>query len=287
MTTIYKNSQAKIDLMNLYNEKLKSLEIDYTELDIETSYGRTRVVKTGNPSGSPVVLFHGYNAGTPITLEPIKELGEEYQLIVIETLGQATKSEEVAMNIKDDSFAIWANEILENLAIKQCTIIGISYGAFIAGKLITHHSEKVSKCILIVPSGIVNGNFWGSTKKLTIPLIKWRITNKEKYLSKFLNAFIPLGDTFMYKMLSVMMKGIKLDTRIPKLLKAKNIKHFKEPVYVMAAENDIYFPGNKVLEKSKRLFVNLKETHTLKKSNHMPSKESFIELQMTLAKWLK
>lgn len=284
--SIYKNKETKVKLMKLYNEKLKSLKIDYTEIDIDTPYGRTRVVKTGNKDNKPIVMFHGFNAGSPITLEAVKDLNKEYCLYVIETIGQATKSEGDVMNIKDDSFAIWANLILEKLQLNHVNVIGISYGAFIVGKLITHKPEKVDKCILLVPSGIVNGDFWESMKKLTYPLIKWKVTKKEKDLNTFLRAFIPPNDSFMHKMLTVMMKGIKLDTRIPKLLKTKDIQHFDKPVYIIGAENDVHFPGEKLIKRSKKLFKNLQGTHLLKNSNHMPSKDSFEEIQLKLREWI-
>lgn len=286
MSTIYKNNQAKMDLMNLYDEKLESLQIDYTNIDINTQFGTTRVVKTGNEQKRKIVIFHGYNAGAPITLEAVLGLLNEYCFYVVETLGQATKSEENIINIKDDSFALWANEVLENLEIGKANIIGISYGAFIVEKLITYKPQQVEKCILVVPSGIVNGNVWETTKKLTFPLIRWKITKSEKHLKSFLSAFVPLEDDFLYRMLSSIMKGVKLDTRIPKLLKAKDVKDFKAPVYIIAAQKDIYFPGEKIVKRSKELFLNLKEVYLLNSSKHMPSKESYSIIQEKIKEWI-
>lgn len=286
MASIYKNNKAKTDLMNLYDEKLNSLQIDYSNIDIDTKFGKTRVVKTGNSSGKKIVLFHGFNAGAPITLEAVKGILNEYCFYVIETLGQATKSEEKIMNIKDDSFALWADEVLEKLEIKKVNIIGISYGAFIVEKLITHKPERVEKCVLVVPSGIVNGHIWESIKKLTFPLIRWKITKSEKHLNSFLSAFVPDNDDFLYRMLNVMMKGIKLDTRIPKLLKPQEVENFKAPIYIMAAKNDVYFPGNKIAKRSKELFSNLKEVYLLKNSKHMPSKDTHLIIQQKIKEWI-
>ena len=284
--SIYKNRETKEQLMKLYDEKLQSLAIKYTEIDVPTKFGLTRVVKTGNPKGKQVILFHGINAGAPVTLEAVKGLIDDYALVVIETVGQATKSEGVVMNIKDDSFAVWADEVLEYLNITNGTMVGISYGAFIVGKIIKFKPERIGKCILVVPSGIVNGDFWDSMKKLTFPLIKWHITKKDKDLTSFINAFIPKGDEFMHRMLSVMMKGVKLDTRIPTLLKAGDIKEFNKPVFVMAADNDVYFPGEKVIKRSAELFANLQETYLLKDSNHMPSESAFTEIELKLREWI-
>ncbi|WP_438423900.1 alpha/beta fold hydrolase [Aquimarina macrocephali] len=286
MASIYKNNQAKTDLMNLYDQKLKDLQIDYTNVDVDTKFGRTRVVRTGNSKGKKIVMFHGYNAGAPITLEAIKDILDKYCFYVIETIGQATKSEEKIMNIKDNSFALWVDEVLEKLEIKKVNVVGISYGAFIVEKLITYKPQRIEKCVLVVPSGIVNGNIWESTKKLTFPLIRWSITKKEKHLKSFLSAFVPIEDDFLFQMLSLIMKGVKLDTRIPKLLKPKEVENFKAPVYVIAAKDDVYFPGEKIAQRSKKLFSNLKEVHLLENSKHMPSKNSYPIIQKKIVEWI-
>ena len=286
MASIYKNNKAKTDLMNLYDEKLKDLQIDYINIDIDTNFGKTRVVKAGNSNGKKIVIFHGYNAGSPITLEAVKDILDKYCFYVIETVGQATKSEETVINIKDNSFALWADEVLNKLEIKKVNVIGISYGAFIVEKLMSYKPKLIEKCILVVPSGIVNGNIWESTKKLTFPLIRWKITKKEKHLKSFLSAFAPIEDVFLLKMLSLMMKGVKLDTRIPKLLKSKEIENFTAPVYIIAAKDDVYFPGEKIVERSKELFLNLKEVHLLENSKHMPSKKTFPIIQQKIKEWI-
>ncbi len=286
MASIYKNNQTKIALMNLYDEKLKSLQIDYTNIDIITKFGKTRVVKAGNKKGKKIIMFHGYNAGAPITLEAVKGLFGKYCFYVIETIGQATKSDETIINIKDNSFAVWADEVLKKLELERATIIGISYGAFIVEKLMIFKPQRIEKCILVVPSGIANGTIWKSLKKLTFPLIRWNITKKEKHLRSFLNAFVPVEDDFLYQMLSLIMKGVKLDTRIPKLLKPKDVEGFKAPVYVIAATDDIYFPGEKIAQKCKKLFINIKEIYLLENSKHMPSKSAFPIIQKKIIEWV-
>ena len=286
MSAIYKNKQAKIDLMNLYDQKLQSLLIAYENIDINTKFGSTRVVKAGNDNGKKIVLFHGYNAGAPLTLEAVTGLMDTYCFYAIETVGQATKSDETTINIKDDSFALWADEVLEGLQISSANFIGISYGAFILQKLITNKPDKVANCIFVVPSGIVSGNVWESLTKLTIPFLKYKITKTNKDLHSFIKAFVPENDTFMMKMLTLIMKGVKLDTRIPKLLKKKDIAHFNKPVYIIAAKNDVYFPGEKIQKRSAELFNNLQEVYLLKNSKHMPSKKNFKEIQQKIKEWV-
>jgi pimeloyl-ACP methyl ester carboxylesterase len=235
MKSIYTNLKAKTIVMSLYDEKLSSLNIDYVELDIETQFGKTRVIKTGNPKGKPIVLFHGINAGAPLTIEAVKELRDDYQLFAIDTIGQATKSAETVLNIKDDSYAIWADEVLEKLKIENVNFIGISYGAFILQKLMTYKPNKIDKCIFIVPSGLVNGSFWKSITKLSFPLIRFMITKKDNHLKAFTKAFVPEEDDFMFRMQKALLLGVNIDFRRPTLLTKQNVLHFKKPIYIIEA----------------------------------------------------
>lgn len=265
---------------------MKSLNIEYSEIDVETKFGRTRIVKTGNPNGKPIVLFHGFSAGAPLTLEAIVEIRDTYCLYAVDTIGQATKSAETQMNIKDNSYGLWADEVIKKINLNTANIIGISYGAFIVQKLITHKPERVDKCIFVVLSGIVNGNIWESITKLTIPLMKFKMTKKDEHLRGFIKSFVPDGDDFLFRLQKALMRGIYLDTKIPKLLKRKNVENFDSPVYIITVSIDIFFPGDKMAERSKSLFKNLKEIHFLKKSKHMPGKETYGEIQMKVKEWI-
>jgi len=284
--SIYKTDQARQDILALYDKKLASLNLDYQEIDIPTNFGKTRVVKTGNPDGKTIVLFHGFNAGSPITIDPIKEMTNDYLVYCVDTVGQTTKSEGKPLSIKDNSFGVWADEVLEGLGLDQVTCCGISYGGFILQKLIAHKPNRVAKCIFLVPAGLVNGDFLPSMKKLSFPLMKFMLFKKEKDFKSFIDAFVPADDEHMIALQRVMMYGTKLNTKIPPLLKETDVAHFTNPVYLIVAENDIFFPYKSAIERAKKVYKNLKETHILKNSKHIPHKATFPELQVKLREWI-
>lgn len=286
MSTIYKGPEVKKEIMKLYDEKLACLVIPYQEIDIDTQFGKTHIIKAGNPDGKPVVLLHGFNAGAPLTLEAVQELSDTYCFYAIDTIGQTTKSAETRLSIKNDEYALWVDEVLEKLGIQQANMVGISYGAFILQKFITHKPERASKCIFVVPSGLVSGNFWESTKRLTLPFMRFKITKKDVHLKAFTDAFAPEDDAFMFRLLKLIMTGTKLDTRIPALLKKEDVAHYTNPVYILAATNDVYFPGEKIAKKCPTIFNNLKEVHLLNGSKHMPTPETFSVIQEKLREWI-
>ncbi len=284
--SIYKSTEAKARIHALYQERLKSLNFPFETFDISSQYGRTRVMKTGNPAGKKVVFFHGVHAGSPLTLETVAGLRDSYELIALDTPGQATMSEEHEIELKDDSFALWADEVLSKMGIDEADFVGISYGAFILQKLITHRPQKVRQCILIVPSGLANGDLWPSLKKLTWPLLKFLMSKKDKHLKAFVKQFVPEEDEFMFRFQREILTGMNMDYRRPNILQEKDVASFNKPVYLMVAEHDVFFPAQKTITKAKEVFSNLIEVHCLKDSKHMPAASQFMEITTRLKAWI-
>lgn len=286
MSKIYKKSDSKEKIMHLYDEKLNTLQVELNHIDVLTNFGNTRVVVAGNHGGKKIILFHGFNAGAPITLDPIKDLCSDYCFYVIETVGQTTKSDETKMDIKNLDFGAWADEVIMKLGFESVPIVGISYGGFILQKLMQFNPKRIEKCMFLVPGGISSGYFGESMKKLTFPLLRWKLSKKDDHLNKFISAFAPKNDEFMFRFLRNIMKETNLDTRIPPLLKPEQVQDYQGDVFMMVAENDVHFPGAKILEKSKILFPTLLESYVLKGSNHMPGKEHYPIIQQKLVQWL-
>ncbi|MEO7174785.1 MAG: alpha/beta hydrolase [Saprospiraceae bacterium] len=286
-STIYKDIEAKTTLMKLYDEKLQSINIEFEERDIDTFAGNTHVVITGNPKGKPVVLFHGINAGAPLTLEAVKGLREDYLLYVVDSIGQTTKSAETRLPFAGDSLAKWIVEVLDELHLTKAIFVGVSYGAFFLNKLLTYYPQRIEKAIYVVPSGFANGEFMPSMKKLSFPLIQFLISKKQSHLLKFMDAFYDTKDEYSQSFHRTTLLGVKMDYRKPLILKTEEALHFDAPVFVMVADNDIFFPGHTTLERGKSIFRNLIDTYILKSSKHMPEADRFPEIVKVLMKWLK
>lgn len=286
MKTIYKSEKAKQEVLSLYDEKLESLNISYQEIDVATSFGKTRVIKTGNENGKKIILFHGINAGAPVTLEAVKDLREDYLLFAIDTIGQATKSAETTLNIKDNSYGIWADEVMEQLSIQEAYCIGISYGAYILQKLLIAKPNRILKSIFIVPSGLVNGKMLPSLTKLSFPLMRYMMTKKDQHLKAFTSAFVAKEDAFMFRMQKALLDGVNIDYRRPLLLKEKEVSHFTKPVYIMVADDDIFFPGEQAIQRAKQIFKNIGGIYHLKNCKHIPSINTYSEIQNVIKGWL-
>src|SRR5687767_9100535 len=83
-TSIYKSDTFQGEFARLYEAKLASLALEYSDTYVETSWGRTHVLVAGDEGLPPVVLLHGVNACAPIALEPIQGLAGRYRIYAID-----------------------------------------------------------------------------------------------------------------------------------------------------------------------------------------------------------
>ena len=65
---VYKSKHGEAVLMELYDRQLKSLNVEYEDLWVETRFGQSHLIKVGNSSGKTVLFIHGGNNTTPFSL---------------------------------------------------------------------------------------------------------------------------------------------------------------------------------------------------------------------------
>ena len=59
MRTIYKSEKGKEEILNLYDDQLSRLTKPWKDVYVDTSFGKTHIVETGNELGEPLLFFHG------------------------------------------------------------------------------------------------------------------------------------------------------------------------------------------------------------------------------------
>jgi pimeloyl-ACP methyl ester carboxylesterase len=123
--------------------------------------------------------------------------------------------------------------------------------------------------------------------RLTYPLVKFLITKKDTDLRKFTKAFVPEEDDFMFRLQKTLLLGLNMDYRRPTLLKEKDVCNFTNPVYMIVADDDVFFPGSEAIDRAKALFKNFKEAYILNNCKHMPRKEHYSEIQQKIKYWIE
>lgn len=274
MSTFFRNPEAKEEIRKLYRQKLDELPISYEFMRIETTYGDTNIVITGPKNKPPLVLLHGSNGCAPVAIEAMIGLTNNFRIYAVDIPGQPNLSEEFRPKMKDDTYGKWMYEILSRLAVRNALLVGISFGGFVALKTLMFDEKRIAKAFLIVPAGIVNGNPLKSLLKVFLPMKRYRKQKKIKYVRQFLGELFSEKDEFAETFLSKVFLNFKMDFSPIPLFSKKETERIKTPVHIFAAENDLLFPGRKMIKRAHKTFPSLKDGILLSNSKHVPSEQN-------------
>lgn len=272
MKSLYKTEEGKKEIINLYNEKLNDLNINYTSRNLDTSYGKTNCIIIGDSSKPPILVIHGSNGCAPIAIESYPNLSEKFQVFAIDVLAQPNKSAETRLSMKDNSYGIWLNSIITNLQLKNVTLVGFSFGGLIILKTLLHNENNIKSVYLAAPAFIVNGNPLVSLFKVFFPMKKYMKSKNLKYVEKFVSALFTERDPFALRYLSKVLLYFNMDFSPVPIIKKKEALSIQTPITLFAAKKDIMFPGQKMIKRAQQIFPSLKQSIMLENSKHVQSK---------------
>lgn len=268
--SIYKSEKGKEKSLRLYDKQLSELDMPFTDIYVETSFGKTHIIEVGNKTGKPLLIFHGGNSTTAYNLLMCRFLLDDFHVYAVDTIGHPGKSEEVCLSHRGYGYGKWANEVIAQIGYESMLCYGCSFGGGILAKLLCVAPQRVKKAVLVVPAGISNA-FPISSAKMMIPLIGYRITKKEKYLIKTA-LYMALHESVLDKdtldIVRDSFDNVKTKVGMPTNVQPQRLSAYTSPTLVIAGEKDCLFPAKKVLPKAKEIIQNCK-TYMLRDSGHM------------------
>ncbi|MEH6538232.1 MAG: alpha/beta hydrolase [Psychroserpens sp.] len=272
MKSLYKSELGKKEIIKLYEQKLKDLEIDHKYKLVNTDFGKTNIIVIGDSTKPPLLIIHGSNGCAPISLETYPNLYRNFQVFAIDVLAQPNKSAENRLSMKDNSYGLWMNEVINKLSLKNVTMAGFSFGGLIILKTLIQNEKNIKEVYLSAPAFIVNGNPLILLSKVFIPMKLYLKTQNSKYLEKFLKTLFTEPDIFALKYLSKVFLHFNMDFTPVPVIKKNEAKLITTPISLFAAKKDIMFPGIKMLKRANKIFPSLKETILLENSKHVQNR---------------
>lgn len=191
MKSIYRNEQSKKAVWNLYDRQMENLDTPYTDLYIDTSFGRTHLIECGNLTGKPLLVFHGGNATTAYNLKYCRFLLKDFHIYAVDTIGHPGKSAEVSLSPRNQDYGKWAVDVIKGLGFDRIACFGGSFGAGIVVKAMCVAPELIGRSVLLVPSAIKNAPTYKSIN-MAFPMLMYALTHKERW---FVRCILPMAIT--------------------------------------------------------------------------------------------
>lgn len=281
---LYKSVKGRSDILALYDAKLASLNIVYDSLYVPTTFGETHVIVTGDATKPPLIIIHGSNGSAPIALETYPKLIEKYQVFALDVVAQPNRSSMQRPSMKDNSYGQWCNEIIDYLQLKDVVLAGFSFGGLVILKTLLNNESKIKEVFLTAPVFIVNNNPFIPLFKVFLPMRKYMKTHDVNYVQRFLGNLFTERDVYAEQYLSKVFLEFKMDfSPLPKI-NSKEAQSIQTPITIFGADEDILFPGKKMLRRARKIFPSLKHFELLENSKHVQGKKHNEHIQNIILK---
>jgi len=152
---VFKSKEGKLQILSYYDNILKKWPVPYEHININTRYGNTFIIASGDVSKEPVVMLHGSSTNSAMWMGDVLKLSKEFRVYAVDIIGEPGKSYESRPELQPLNYADWILDIFNELKINKANFVGNSLGGWMSLCFATQYPERVNKLVLIAASGIV------------------------------------------------------------------------------------------------------------------------------------
>ncbi|MFE6844082.1 alpha/beta fold hydrolase [Streptomyces sp. NPDC057686] len=129
------------------------------EIDVPTPYGTTRVHAYGPAGAAPLLLLHGGGSTGAVWFANAAALGAHHRVLAVDILGDAGRSVCAGRPLRTTAdLMAWLDALLDGLGARRVSLLGHSYGAWIALTYALHAAQRVDRLVLLDPTRCFAGH---------------------------------------------------------------------------------------------------------------------------------
>ncbi|MCP4136763.1 MAG: alpha/beta hydrolase [bacterium] len=246
---VYKSPAGYDKMISLYESCLQKTSIPYEELDVETTWGTTHVIKSGLKNKKPLVVLHGNTINAPLMFMLSPELTQDFVVYYVDIMGQLGKSVPRKIPVKKIELTNWLNEVFTGLNIEKAHILGSSYGSYIAQCFLQNHPEKVNKLVLTLYTFLKKQGYLSPL--LLIKLLyysqKKNLAATEKLLDSISGSKIKDSEVnnIVIEFFTNAFKHTRNGRQVLESSTVEALKAINSPVQIIIGEQDPFFNAKK------------------------------------------
>jgi 2-hydroxy-6-oxonona-2,4-dienedioate hydrolase len=268
-STMFGGAEERAKIKRWYDAFRDKLAIEATDRTLATPFGETHLLVAGPEDGRPLLALHGALASSAHFLPEIAPLARTRRIYAVDVVGQSVMSEDRRIPL-DDSYGKWVIGVADGLGLDRFDLLGVSWGGFVASRAAAAAPSRIDHLVLVVPAGFVSGNAWAGFRDLGWPMLKYRMFPSDTRLESLVRALFTTMDPDWTAYFGDAIRSYKLDMRIPPLARPEDLSSVTCPTLVFGADEDLSFPGAKLLARVKELIPGA-EVELLEGTKHSPS----------------
>lgn len=261
---VFKTDEGRRRILSSYSRLLGEAGFTYREKYVDTAFGKTYVLESGDPNNPPAVLIHGPCSNSAAWFRDIPVLAAHYHVYSVDIVGDAGNSEENRLDQFTDEFSDWLKGVFDGLGIEKAVLMGNSLGGWISLRFAAAFPEQVEKLVLIAPAGIA------PTKASFVFKAILYLMAGEKGRNAISNMIFGKDDTpeEVRHFISLISDNFNpLTGSLPSLTNAQ-MKRLTMPLLYIAGENDAVIATEKSVKRLNQMIPGA-SIHVIKNKGHV------------------
>jgi pimeloyl-ACP methyl ester carboxylesterase len=232
------------------------MEVPYESVYVDTRFGPTHAIVSGQEQGKPVTLWHGLNANAATWATWIPALAPIYRVYAIDTIGGMGKSAPSRLAKGGPAYGQWAAETLEGLGLQRANMVGASNGGWLILKLSSVAPGMIGSAVLMSSAG-----FMSTDLKMVVRMIPRSLFKPPEEIARGLLEMLSPPDStpdsfFLEFFELIVVSGFRSEQMAPALSEGE-IKHLTAPTYLLMGQYEASFNPYKAIERGLALLPNV------------------------------
>lgn len=257
----FKSDEGRARYLAAYDAALRDWPVACEELDLPTRHGATHVVACGAAELPALVLLPSFAGSATVWRLNAAELSRHYRVYAVDVIGQPGKSLAPRRLRDRRDYAVWLADLLDGLKVDRASLIGCSFGGFVALNQASLTPERVGRVVLISPAGVFASQYWKLTYAMRIrtPLRKLmrRIRGRKRAPSMADLGALPRDPKWATQMAVTMAEAAKVSVISPPVFSRAELRAIRAPTLLLIGEQEILYDPQRMLQLATERMPNL------------------------------
>ena len=243
------------EVLNAYRTVLQQWPVPYEEIEVETRFGMTHVIASGDVAAPPLVLVHAFYATAVVWKANVAAFSRNYRVYAVDCIGEPNPSAPDRPISSRLEFAQWWADVFDFLQIEQAFMVGNSNGGFLTLNQVLHTPERIRKAVLISPAATFV-QMWPFYFNFFLPvMVGWRPWIERAM--RWCQQGLAMDEDWERLFLASLLEGRSQNRVFPAVFRDEELKQVRTPVLLLVGDHETIYRPQKAIERATRLVPNI------------------------------
>ena len=240
-----------------YDAVLEDWPVPFEELEVPTQSGVTHVIASGPLGAPPLILLPSFSGTATVWRLNMEGLSRHFRCYAVDVIGQPGKSTTPRDALDRQQFAAWLTGLLDGLAVPRVSLVGCSFGGYLALSQAALTPDRVERVVVISPVGVFQSQFlkliYAMVIKGTIRKLMRRLTGSRRAPSMADLGIVPNDEKWGKLMSVTMAEAPRLSKIRPARFRSAEIEAIRTPTLILVGDQERLYDPQRMLAMAQRL----------------------------------